>query len=442
MRRRNDGAGSSPQGEFEDVCFHALGIIDQNREYLQMHLLASADLPTRQALSDIQIESARVSRTVHNAMLLYRLENGEPCELQPFDVSELLEKAERMAPDIEKSLEIQLMTEREGVGHCVVMGAPDEAEQLLLHLISNALCACDPGGRVWVSLKQRKTDAVLRVEDDGCGLMEEDPIENNRRFLSGAKLGLRICRLICRRAGWKLTLTARPGGGTRAQVAFPLASGEAIPPELVLHSEEGEAIRAARFASRAAQEMGLSNSTVTKWKNTGATPSGETLARVSAYFGVPVGELLGEAFPSVQEERKLPEGAVPFDPALTAPLLGTVRAGLPMYAEENIEGYIPITRKDGARYFWLRVRGDSMNAMGISENDEILVREQPEVENGQLAVVMVNGDEATVKYFRQEGSLVVLTPKSFNPMHQPQIYDLKRVQVRVVGLVVECRKVF
>ena len=169
MRRRNDGAGSSPQGEFEDVCFHALGIIDQNREYLQMHLLASADLPTRQALSDIQIESARVSRTVHNAMLLYRLENGESCELQPFDVSELLEKAERMAPDIEKSLEIQLMTEREGVGRCVVMGAPDEAEQLLLHLISNALCACDPGGRVWVSLKQKKTGAVLRVEDDVCG---------------------------------------------------------------------------------------------------------------------------------------------------------------------------------------------------------------------------------------------------------------------------------
>lgn len=198
--------------------------------------------------------------------------------------------------------------------------------------------------------------------------------------------------------------------------------------------------------SRAAQEMGLSNSTVTKWKSTGATPSGETLSKVATYFGVPVGDLLGEILQKKPDagttERKLPTGAVPFDPTLVAPLLGTVRAGLPMYAEENIEGYIPITQTDGAKYFWLRVRGDSMNAVGIMENDEILVREQPEVENGQLAVVMVNGDEATVKYFRQEGNLVILTPKSYNPVHQPQIYDLKRVQVRVVGLVVECRKLF
>ena len=55
---------------------------------------------------------------------------------------------------------------------------------------------------------------------------------------------------------------------------------------------------------------------------------------------------------------------------------------------------------------------------------------------------MVNGNEATVKYFRREGDLVILTPKSFNPVHQPQIYDLKKVPVRIAGLVVECRKVF
>ena len=98
MRRRNDGAGASPQEEFGDVCFHALGIIDQNREYLQMHLLASADLPTRQALSDIQIESARLDRTVRNAITLYQLENEELSELQPLDLCGLLEKAGRLAP--------------------------------------------------------------------------------------------------------------------------------------------------------------------------------------------------------------------------------------------------------------------------------------------------------------------------------------------------------
>ena len=135
-------------------------------------------------------------------------------------------------------------------------------------------------------------------------------------------------------------------------------------------------------------------------------------------------------------------GAIPYDPTKVAPLLGTVRAGLPMYAEENIEDYLPIRQTDGARYFWLTVRGDSMNAVGIAEGDQILVREQPEVENGQLAVVLVNGDEATVKYFRREGDLVILTPKSFNPVHQPQVYDLKKIPVRVLGLVVECRKVF
>lgn len=156
MRRRNDGAGGSLREEFGDVCFHALGIIDQNREYLQMHLLASADLPTRQALSDIQIESARLDRTVRNAITLYQLENEELSELQPLDLCSLLEKAGRLAPDIQRSLEIALTTESGGIEHCTVMGVPDEAEQLLLHLISNALRACDAGGGVWVSLKQKR----------------------------------------------------------------------------------------------------------------------------------------------------------------------------------------------------------------------------------------------------------------------------------------------
>lgn len=143
---------------------------------------------------------------------------------------------------------------------------------------------------------------------------------------------------------------------------------------------------------------------------------------------------------SVDWKRRV--GAIPCNAAQVAPLLGTVRAGLPMYAEENIEGYIPIRQTDGAKYFWLTIRGDSMNAAGMNEGDQILVREQPEVENGEIAVVLVNGDEATVKTFRQEGNLVILTPRSSNPVHQPQVYDLKRTPVRILGRVIECRKVY
>lgn len=141
-------------------------------------------------------------------------------------------------------------------------------------------------------------------------------------------------------------------------------------------------------------------------------------------------------------EWKKKLGATPCNTAQVAPLLGTVRAGLPMYADENVEGYIPIRQSDGAEYFWLNVRGDSMNAAGLDDGDQILVRVQPEVENGEIAVVLVNGDEATVKTFRQEGDLVILTPRSTNPVHQPQVYDLKKTPIRVLGLVIESRKTF
>ena len=88
-----------------------------------------------------------------------------------------------------------------------------------------------------------------------------------------------------------------------------------------------------------------------------------------------------------------------------------------------------------------RRKADELIANGNVKVNGAVVQ-QMGVDVGEGDVVMVNGNEATVKYFRREGDLVILTPKSFNPVHQPQIYDLKRVPVRIAGLVVECRKVF
>ena len=124
------------------------------------------------------------------------------------------------------------------------------------------------------------------------------------------------------------------------------------------------------------------------------------------------------------------------------PVLGRVAAGMPIYAQENIEEYIYTSRGDSSEYFALRVQGDSMNAIGINDGGILTVHRQDSVENGQIAVVLVNDENATVKRFYRDKNIVQLVPQSYNPEHRIQIYDLKRDNVRVQGRVVECRTEF
>ena len=119
------------------------------------------------------------------------------------------------------------------------------------------------------------------------------------------------------------------------------------------------------------------------------------------------------------------------------PILGRISAGLPLYAEQHIEGYTVTDLNGGAEYFALIVRGDSMDALGIKDGYRIIVRRQEEVENGEVAVVMVGQDDATVKRFYASGSAVTLVPQSTNPGHQPQFYDTAKTPVKVIGKVVK-----
>jgi len=91
----------------------------------------------------------------------------------------------------------------------------------------------------------------------------------------------------------------------------------------------------------------------------------------------------------------------------------------------------------GAEYFALRVKGDSMTAARIYDGDILVVRRQEEVENGQVAIVLVNGEDATVKKFYRTDTTISLVPQSLNPEHQMQVYDLKKTPIKVLGLVVQ-----
>ncbi len=137
------------------------------------------------------------------------------------------------------------------------------------------------------------------------------------------------------------------------------------------------------------------------------------------------------------KNQKKPElTPIEYNPTHKIPVLGRISAGLPLYAEEHIEEYIYTELNGGNEYFGLRVEGDSMNAARICDGDIIIVRQQEQVEDGEIAVVMVGDEDATVKRFHREGRNVFLSPQSFNPANKVQVYDLKETNIRIIGKVV------
>lgn len=115
------------------------------------------------------------------------------------------------------------------------------------------------------------------------------------------------------------------------------------------------------------------------------------------------------------------------------PLLGRIRAGQPLLAEENLEGYLPLPADfaAGGEYFVLRVEGESMLGAGIRDGDFVIVRRQKMVENGEIAALLL-GDEATVKRFYQEKDLVRLQPA--NDQFEPILTREVEILGKVTGL--------
>jgi repressor LexA len=112
------------------------------------------------------------------------------------------------------------------------------------------------------------------------------------------------------------------------------------------------------------------------------------------------------------------------------PLLGSVAAGEPIFAEQNIEGYFPVLSEDmpTGEAFMLKVKGESMINVGIYDGDQIIVRRQQTAKNGDLVVALVE-DSATVKTFYKEDGHYRLQPE--NDTMDPIIVD----QVEILGTV-------
>ena len=184
--------------------------------------------------------------------------------------------------------------------------------------------------------------------------------------------------------------------------------------------------------SELANMIGVSRSTVAMWESGSSQPSNEILIILSKTLNVSLDELLGNDNSMIQSRPK----------GVKIPVLGVVPAGIPIEAIEDIIDYeeIPEQMAAGGEYFGLKIKGDSM-LPAICDGDIVIVRKQPDIESGETAIVMVNGDEATCKKVVKQENGITLVPN--NPAYDPRFFTNKEINstpVRVIGKVVELRR--
>lgn len=129
-------------------------------------------------------------------------------------------------------------------------------------------------------------------------------------------------------------------------------------------------------------------------------------------------------------DNGIPEGFLPLPKTKTVPLLGTIACGEPILATENIEMYIRVDESIPAD-FALKCKGDSMINARIFDGDIVYIRQQSDVDDGEIAAVLI-GDEATLKKVHKFTNKLVLSP--CNPMYDDLIYTNEQLNdVRILG---------
>lgn len=171
-------------------------------------------------------------------------------------------------------------------------------------------------------------------------------------------------------------------------------------------------------------ELGFSNALAVKWKR-GAIPRDTTLKKIADYFNVPVSYFSGK------EPAKIP-------------VYGKVAAGIPIEAITDIEDYEEITPELAAKgnYIALKIKGDSMSPY-ILNGDTVIVRLQNDCEDGDIAIVLVEQNDATCKKIKKTPQGLYLMP--LNTAYEPIFYDAtecENLPVSIIGVVAELRRSF
>lgn len=178
---------------------------------------------------------------------------------------------------------------------------------------------------------------------------------------------------------------------------------------------------------------GIGKSSISTYISGEYEPKQKNLYRIAKALDVNEAWLMGLDVPMEREKvSDLPQSPdiLPLPKTKRVPLLGTIACGEPILAEENLDGYVEMADEVEAD-FALRCRGDSMVNARILDGDLVFIRQQPDVENGEIAAVLI-GDEATLKRVYKYPEQVVLQPE--NPKYPPLVYTGEQLQdFRILG---------
>lgn len=179
-----------------------------------------------------------------------------------------------------------------------------------------------------------------------------------------------------------------------------------------------------------ANKMGVSEATVQRWESGSIkTLRYDRITQLAEILQVPPTVIMGW---DDEEEKNIPTtvNIIPLPETKKIPLLGSIACGEPILAEENIEDFIKLD-KDIPADFALRCKGDSMINARIFDGDIVYIRQQPNVENGEIAAVLI-GNEATLKKVHKYPNKLVLSP--CNPIYDDLIYhEDPTTEIRILG---------
>ena len=189
--------------------------------------------------------------------------------------------------------------------------------------------------------------------------------------------------------------------------------------------------------SKMLADLGIPSSTFSTWKKKDAAPDRKYLVALSDYLGLSTDYILtGEK----EDIKKIKLD----DEPIQIRVLGKVAAGVPIEAVEDVIGEETISKKmaETGDYFGLRISGDSMEPT-IHHGSIVIVRQQDDVENGDIAIVIVNGEDATCKKIEKFENGIMLVP--INKAYEEKFYtneEIEKLPVRIMGKVVESRTKF